>query len=289
MRRIVFVSLCIYLITEICSSASLRKTPGLDQLVYSGAQICRIDNSTNAFLWTPNLSTAAYAGNDAGRTPFKVVVIDEASKTATAYFGGQGSGEILGPEIFKDNDFEDFFNWLDVKGGNTPRNQTIIHSGVQSAGTWSYPRDASYHGQPDLSLVDFSVYKYTIWLRSTFPTGKLTMQVYGKETSQGQDFTSGTMISKSPLYANTGTWVQETFYFGADSYKYRGVGFFIEITGTPVQVNADSASLKRVLDGPAMYSLHCLTTLNGTIRGWTNDAGFNYNAKAYTIQISKAL
>lgn len=211
-----------------------------------------------AMFFHDSIDFSAYAGNDAGLTPYRFVFIDSAGKIATAYGGAAGGGEALGSESVTNGDFslwtgdnpdgwdvffEDASNYItqDVGGARIVSNGTTYLLMQQT-----------------VSQVEKSLYK-ALWSASVTAGGyTVGLAVSGR----GWD-SAGRYITEDAIHYYT--------HIGfASSLRFARVG--------TCDVIISDVSFKKLTDVPAT-GLHLMSTKNGTTRNMASvEAGFDPNA-----------
>jgi hypothetical protein len=198
--------------------------------------------ATNAFYWS-DVDLSAYAGNDAGLTPYSILLTDAAGKTARGFLGAVGAGgagpagEGVGPDLFAGWDF--------------------------TVGSWP-------------------TYLATVVDANTFATTGANGSIYKDVLTANNQLYVGS-FSASPSSAdmtidqNWTTRFKGTNKYGVAPVATYKVRLFNTTFSFPVTVDVTTLSFKRVLDPPST-GVHIVSAYGGSVRAWTSiDAGFNPN------------
>lgn len=220
----------------------------LNQDTVSGTlHIATVDGG--AMFFHDSVDFSAYAGDDAGVTPYEVVFQDASGKCAVAYAGAQGGGESLDTEICTDPGFDNTGLWSKDSGWS-------VAGGVATAVNPANEDDV-YQFLPSLSG----------WLLKA----QGTCTIYGSgswalriQAAYGTNIGDYTSASTQTLYGTHSRYV--------DGSRSAGISSNGGLNGT-----FDNFSLKRVLDTPTT-GLHLVSSLGGTTRNMKSvDSGFDPN------------
>jgi hypothetical protein len=246
----------------------------LGQDVTSGTlHIATKDGETMFF--HDSIDFSAYAGDDAGVTPYTFVFEDAAGKVARAYGGAQGGGESLDTNLI--------LNSTDWTGGNPPTSWTNGAGGDASYLAYS---DA---GRTCLKITNGAGSNYRPYQNVTTTVGSLYKfsddfkhgdTVTGAELWGGSTHDSG---NTSDYFRITGMldadWTTYTSYLTAKTTLFE-IGLWglalSAVESTKYNLH-DSTSLQKYLDIPTT-GLHLVSAMGGTTRNMARtDSGFDPN------------
>jgi hypothetical protein len=202
--------------------------------------------------WDEDNDLSAYAGTDAGSTPYYFVFQDSTGKCARAYGGAIGGGEALGAELitaFTNAPGGDAFETFTTSGVD-------ITQAINNAGGWGVGNANA------VNVVGNKLYKYTC--NFTLNSGTAPIVGFSHVTAGIQSSFSKTMSTGAMTWYVTPNAVYEYFCFQTAT------------TGA-TDFAALSNSLKEFTDVP-VTGLHLMSTRNGTTRNMKDvDSGFNPN------------
>lgn len=197
----------------------------------------------NAFVYIPGHDLSTYAGNDTNSTPYRIVIEDDNDDTVTGFLGAEGSGFAYGTEVLSSNrDFSlgDLTDWTDSAGD---RWTIVANEAVYGGVTTSYLTQLK-------TAVLGVLYNYEAEIMAA-PSGGVRLWF----ESEGWGNASLTSVG---VHARL---------FTSQNTLDRLYGVYQTAGGTGMTM--DNFSLKPITEGPVDYSLHVLSTANGTTRNWT--------------------
>jgi hypothetical protein len=237
--------------------AFTEKTALEDQ---TGSTYNRVDMTTDkSFFWS-SVDLSAYAGTDAGNTPYSVILTDAAGKTAQGFIGAAGAGPAGGTLVDDVAGWDLTSGWTLVSGS-----ETIIDNN-------SFSTTAGGQGlkKTDETIVNAALYNIVYSVSST---GGFC---YRFRNHAGTAYPSSTCLASASYATNP-------FTTGTTSFFRHASAGTTDIT---------SISVNRVTDPPTT-GVHIVSALGGGTRAWTNiDAGFNPNTittwKVYSSMVWSA-
>jgi hypothetical protein len=253
-----------------------------NRLVYSATvttgqtHIATVD--AGAMLFHDSIDLSAYAGDDAGSTPYLMGLYNSDGKAAFGYIGAVGAGE-SGVEKVTDGGLEawtsdtNLTNWTEtlVGTGTVNKESTIIHGGTYSANiNVGATGSGTLISQP-VSTTSGLLYKITSYAKADSGTPSFAYDFVFTQSG----ITLTTDYAEYSRYQTENTTTIRTFSWRA----YSATGKILY---------TDDISVKALRDVPAT-GLHLHSTKNGTDRKMTSvTANFNPNA-IVGIKIWRAL
>lgn len=218
-----------------------------------------------AMFFHDSIDFSAYAGTDAGSTPYRFIFTDAAGKKASAYGGDVGGGEALGEEMLGNTTFEDTTKIVTVSctvasvAGGEAGNCIEL---TRTDGTYQYfgiknPSDMF------IQFLAGRLYKASFSLKSG---------TSGNENAQANIAGENSLCSVT----STGSWVSHAGY-GTKGAAASGFFYLRKASATAGTMLFDTASLKSLTDIPAT-GLHLMSAKGGTTRNMlVTESGFNPN------------
>lgn len=258
----------------------------LTGLVASATETTRIDaTAANAFV-DATTSLAAYAGTDAGSTPYYILLTDAAGKTAKAYLGAAGAGETTSEKL-TDGGLENWASatnltsWTESIAGTSTVNKELVDLRPGTAGSASCRMDidgsnsAAFIYQ-SVTLVSSGLYRLTFWYKYSSAGLRAYWQLKNStnEVNLAPNGTWSASVQSINLPSAT-TWTQFTVYFNAHASYTSYVLTLCRSAATSSSIYFDDVSLVQITD-PDSTGLHVMSAYNGTDRGWAStEAGFD--------------
>ena len=207
-----------------------------------------------AMFFHDSIDFSAYAGTDAGSTPYRLVFTDSAGKVATAYGGAAGGGEAL-TEVLPQPLFDSAAQYDKVDAG------VSVSGGVASFDTSIGTPQVL--GKDSLVSID-SLYKRTLEILTCTSAGRIVGPYGGNAPSDGNRRAVG-------VYSAIANWclpsTENVYFYASDFLDSPFIGTIGGVT-----------SCQKYTDIPAT-GLHLMSTKNGTTRNMASvETGFNPNA-----------
>lgn len=199
-----------------------------------------------AMFFHDSIDFSAYAGNDAGLTPYRFVFIDSAGKIAIAYGGSAGGGESFEEKIVNGT-FDIDSNWSKGTGWSIFGGEAVCDGSQTSTS----------------SLIQIGVFNVNsgVLYRVSFDINTVASGVIS--------FGSGNLYTENKNTVGTHT-VIGCVNTGAGNYNFTASSDFVG--------SIDNAKALAYTDVPAT-GLHLMSSKNGTTRNMASvEAGFNANA-----------
>lgn len=206
-------------------------------------------------------------------TPYRVRVVDNTGKEATAFLGAVGGGVSFGAEQVTNGDFDtDINGWINRAGTEFnifEWDAGSLHA-VDTDGTVKIICGTSNDLQPVLG----ELYKFSFDL--TINSGGPDIMAYITRACGGTTRWATTIGNGShQLY-----WTAS--YEDGDTIQFYNINDVVDF-------NIDNISFKPVTDCPST-ALRVVSNIDGSINNWSSiDNGFNYNQSNYDITIFKEL
>lgn len=236
-------------------------------LVSTKSHMAIVDGS--AMLWDEDNNLSTFAGDDAGSTPYSIVLTDSAGKTCRGYIGAVGAGELLDVETLTNNSFTGTWGANDLPQG------WKFYSSSPDANNYLVKDDANdrlqfiFSGGPA-----FGIYQATATVGALYKMVTVTDSITaGKRYYFG--FSAGASLH---IVTASGT---KTSYQTCPAATTR---LLARMSGYSCDAIVSATSIKKVLDIPAT-GVHLHSTEGGVDRKVTIDTGFNPNSVPMKIRI----
>ncbi len=240
--------------------------------------------ATNAFFWS-DVSLAVYAGDDVGSTPYSLLLIDSAGKTASGFIGAAGAGEVA-TDILTDGAFENWISdtnltsWAEAIAGSSTVNKegTVKHGGNYSCrfdvdASASNAQIVSPSASP-LAITPLGLYRLSLWYMMSVAVKQAKTQLFN--TGPNVYLTSAGLWSANATLtlANVLDWTKYELYFNGHA-SYTAYRTTIARVTASCSVYFDDFKIENISEPPST-GVHIVSSNGGSTRAWTNiDSGFN--------------
>jgi hypothetical protein len=234
----------------------------------------------NAFFMS-DVSLAVYAGDDFGITPYSLLLIDSAGKTASGFIGATGGVSESVTESVNDGAMENWTSatnltsWHEAVSGTSTVNRegTEKHGGTYSCRLDIDASNSSAYFRGSVTLGSLGLYRLSFWYKTAA----------GKTASVSLRDTGGSVWLKSTgAWAGSGgivlpastVWTQYTLYFNAHASYTSYYLSFTKDQSASSSIYYDDVKCERITD-PDSTGVHIVDGYGSTDRGWASyETGF---------------